>query len=300
MKIIRTLTLLSAATALSAALHAQTWVSASGSDSGSCTLTAPCKTFAYAATQTPVWGQLGVLTRGDYGPVTLTQSITIDGGGLAANVSTTGNAITVQVPAGNVVQLHNLSLHGNGAANGIYFTTSGQLELDHLEITGFGNCINLYESGSNSTDLVIKDTTIDNCAVDGIRLSSAPSSTPALTAKIVNTHVGFANHGLYVDNGLVTISNSTFSSPGKGSGTTGIQAQGAYVFLDSCQVIGFYYGLVNSLYGTPAAYTQISRSSFVGNSDPILNQSGQVISNGNNSFFNNQSSVELSSTVPLQ
>jgi len=299
MKLAKTLAILSFAITITTAAYSQTWVSASGSDSGSCTVTAPCKTFAYAVTQTPVWGQLGVLTRGDYGPVTITQSITIDGGGLAANVATTGSAITVQVASGSVVQLHNLSIHGNGASNGIYFASSGQLQIDHLQITGFGTCVNMFESGTNSADLVVKDTSIDNCGAYGIYIVPAASSSPVVSAKIIDTHIHFANHALYVTTGVVSVFGSTFSSPGQpGPSTVGVQSEGSHILLDNCQVSGFHWGVMVGL--TTPGYVQLNRSSFVDNYYAGEYETGQLISNGNNSFFDNTFAPFISGTVALQ
>jgi hypothetical protein len=52
------------------ALAARTWVSGHGADSGACTLAAPCRTFAFALTQTASGGEIDVLDPAGYGPVT--------------------------------------------------------------------------------------------------------------------------------------------------------------------------------------------------------------------------------------
>ena len=64
--------------------HAQasrTWVSGVGDDANPCSRTAPCKTFAGAISKTAAGGEISVLDPGGYGAVTITKSITIDGGG---------------------------------------------------------------------------------------------------------------------------------------------------------------------------------------------------------------------------
>jgi hypothetical protein len=55
----------------------RTFVSGAGSDSGDCSLAAPCPTFAYALTQTAESGEITVLTSAGYGPVTITKSVSI-------------------------------------------------------------------------------------------------------------------------------------------------------------------------------------------------------------------------------
>ncbi|WP_315713972.1 MULTISPECIES: hypothetical protein [unclassified Bradyrhizobium] len=69
--------------------HAQatrTWVSGVGDDVNPCSRTAPCKTFAGAISKTAAGGEIDVLDPGGYGAVTITKSITIDGGGTMASI----------------------------------------------------------------------------------------------------------------------------------------------------------------------------------------------------------------------
>src|SRR5437016_7533347 len=58
----------------------RTWVSGVGNDADPCSRTAPCKTFAGAISKTVEGGEISVLDPGGYGSVTITKSITIDGG----------------------------------------------------------------------------------------------------------------------------------------------------------------------------------------------------------------------------
>ena len=89
------------------ASHAQatrTWVSGVGDDANPCSRTAPCKTFAGAISKTATNGEIDVLDPGGFGAMTITKSITIDGGdGQIASVLVTGTpGITVD-GAGAVV-----------------------------------------------------------------------------------------------------------------------------------------------------------------------------------------------------
>jgi hypothetical protein len=47
----------------------ETWVSGTGTDAGNCPITAPCRTFAFAHTQTNNNGAINVLTSGNFGPL---------------------------------------------------------------------------------------------------------------------------------------------------------------------------------------------------------------------------------------
>jgi hypothetical protein len=73
-----------------------TWVSGHGTDSGACPLAAPCRTFAFALTQTAAGGEIYVLDPAGYGTVTITKAISIvnDGVGVAAIGPGSGTRVT--------------------------------------------------------------------------------------------------------------------------------------------------------------------------------------------------------------
>ena len=63
------------------------WVSNSGVDSGTCgAVTSPCATFQQAVSNVASGGEIGVLTPGDYAPVTINNAVNItnDGTGEAS------------------------------------------------------------------------------------------------------------------------------------------------------------------------------------------------------------------------
>ena len=62
----------------------RTWVSGVGDDVNPCSRTAPCKTIAGAISKTATGGEINILDPGGFGAVTITKSITIDGGGVGA------------------------------------------------------------------------------------------------------------------------------------------------------------------------------------------------------------------------
>src|ERR1700674_495628 len=59
------------------AQSSRTFVSGTGTDSGACTRVAPCKTFAFALTQTAAGAEIDVLDVAGYGHVTITKAISI-------------------------------------------------------------------------------------------------------------------------------------------------------------------------------------------------------------------------------
>ena len=57
----------------------RTFVSAAGSDSNPCSFAAPCRHFQAAVNATSLGGEVDALDPAGYGPITITQPITIEG-----------------------------------------------------------------------------------------------------------------------------------------------------------------------------------------------------------------------------
>src|SRR3954454_19518820 len=68
----------------------RTWVSGVGDDANPCSRTAPCKTFAGAISKTARGGIINAMDDGGFGTVTITKSITIDGGRHIASILSSG------------------------------------------------------------------------------------------------------------------------------------------------------------------------------------------------------------------
>src|ERR671939_1663914 len=74
----------------------RTWVSGVGDDANPCSRTAPCKTFAGAISKTADGGEIDCIDPGGFGAVTITKSVTIDGGGTFASILAAGtNGVNV-------------------------------------------------------------------------------------------------------------------------------------------------------------------------------------------------------------
>src|SRR5467141_1827472 len=106
------------ATPAQAVQIAKTWVAFNGNDGNPCTAALPCATLQHAHDTTLPSGEIGVLTAGDYGPLTIGKSISVtnDGAGeasiLAGIVSSVG--IAIFAGAGDVVSLRGLVIDGLG------------------------------------------------------------------------------------------------------------------------------------------------------------------------------------------
>jgi len=167
---------------LSSAAQAQatrTWVSGVGDDVNPCSRTAPCKTFAGAISKTAPGGEIDALDPGGFGALTITKSLTIDGGGgQVASVLVSGtNGIVVAAGPTDVVTLRNLRINGivsgaNGGIDGIHYTSAGDLHVENCYIFGFkGDGIKVGTTAAGA--LFVTDTFLTNNK-NGIEIGSSP------------------------------------------------------------------------------------------------------------------------------
>lgn len=124
------------------AMYAQatrTWVSGVGDDANPCSRTAPCKTFAGAISKTAAAGEINIIDPAGYGGVTITKSITINGGGSFASILVSGtNGVIVNVGASDIVTIRNVSINGAGTGlSGIKMLGSGSLFVENVDIHQF-------------------------------------------------------------------------------------------------------------------------------------------------------------------
>src|SRR5579862_3333221 len=144
-------------TTLMNAQATRTWVSGVGDDANPCSRTAPCKTFAGAISKTAPGGEIDALDPGGFGALTITKSITLDGGGgQVASVLVAGtNGITVAAGSTDVVAIRNLRLDGllgggnaNAGINGINVISGKFIMIQNCDIFGFSNNgINIATAG---------------------------------------------------------------------------------------------------------------------------------------------------------
>jgi hypothetical protein len=204
----------------------RTWVSGVGDDANPCSVTAPCKTFAGAISKTASPGEINCLTPGGFGAVTITKAITIscEGAGVTAGVLVSGtNGITVSAGATAVVYLSGLDFEGVGSGlNGVQVTSAARVYIVHCTIRDFTqNGVNVVSSTAG-TNVVIKDSVIENNA-GGVNVQG---NGVANVSDLFNTLVdGNSSFGVQVNtsntialvNSIVTGSPNALSILGTGS-----------------------------------------------------------------------------------
>jgi Bacterial Ig-like domain (group 3)/Putative Ig domain len=162
----------------------RTWVSGVGDDVNPCSRTAPCRTFAGAITKTAVAGEIDALDPGEFGILTITKSITIDGRAAPgfAKVVATAAPIVVNVvgPGPYNVVLRGLSIQGRGLGqSGIRFIAGGALHVEDCVLSGFtGNAIDFQPAAGGK--LYLREVVARESGGAGLSLSSGSSSAPSL------------------------------------------------------------------------------------------------------------------------
>src|SRR5262249_38575669 len=177
----------------------RTWVSGVGDDANPCSRTAPCKTFAGAISKTAPGGEIDALDPGGFGALTITKSMTIDGGGgQVASVLVAGtNGIFVAAQPTDVVILRNIRFQGllgngsnsaNAGLSAIVFQSGAKLIVDNCDITGFNvNGVSITGAGF----VAVNNTRIENIGNSGIAVGAV-----AAKVEIDNTRVYGAKFGI--------------------------------------------------------------------------------------------------------
>jgi hypothetical protein len=291
--------------AVSSAAHAQatrTWVSGVGDDVNPCSRTAPCKTFAGAISKTFIGGEIDALDDGGYGTVTITKSITIDGGGHLASVLASGtNGINVNFTAAanandpqRRVTLRRLSINGTGASGavgtstglkGINISTNNANLAVHVENCYIQNFtqVGIDTSGVAATGvyLSVKDTNIQNTQV-GVNITT---STGFIQANLDHARieknagngvtVGVHGHVYVRESEIIFNSDGISMAAGVTDGTAHVES----TFVGSNTV-----GIRN---GGTGSIVDISNTSIIENGTGLATSSGAA-GGGINSHGNNQ------------
>jgi Right handed beta helix region len=217
----------------------RTWVSGVGDDVNPCSRTAPCKTWAGAISKTAPGGEIDALDPGGFGAVTITKSITLDGGGgqVASIVVAGTNAIVVQAGASDVVIIKNVRFQGlfgnggnpaNSGQTAIVFNAGSKLVVENCEIYGFAvNGITVNAAAFAA----INNTQIMNVGNAGISVAAVAAQVEVDSSRIYGSKFGVA-----VGNTAKMMFSNSVSSKGS---TSGLEADGGSTLTIDNSVISF-------------------------------------------------------------
>jgi Divergent InlB B-repeat domain len=239
--------------------NGRTWVSAtSGSDSNPCTRVSPCLSFAAALAQTPAGGEIDVLDPGDFGPVTITKSVTINGDapGIAGLIPSPGTSgIVISAGASDVINLRGLVFDGVNASgtSDVVFTSGARLSVNQCVFLGFatsGMTLSPGVGGANTTLITVQNTTIvdnatgiliqptggiaanvrlrrlriDHNTGDGLR-ADGTGGTGAINVAIADSSANFnAGNGIDAVSGPGNAAVDVMRVVAAGNGSAGIQS----------------------------------------------------------------------------
>jgi hypothetical protein len=235
----------------------RTWVSgALGNDANPCTRAAPCLTFAAALAQTTPGGEIDVLDPGDFGPLTITQSLSIMGdtaGVSGAMIASGAGGIVVNAGGNDVVTLHGLTFNGlNASLSGIVINSAARVDIEDCVIQQFAGSgqaglfispsggmlsVRVYDSAivANNAGVIVKPasgatagvaiarTALDQNLGDGLRVdgSGGGASTVSLADSSASLNAG---NGIAAVSGPGSTAVSLFQVLAASNGSNGIAA----------------------------------------------------------------------------
>jgi hypothetical protein len=293
----------------------RTFVSAAGSDSNPCSFAAPCRHFQAAVNATTVGGEVDALDPAGYGPITISQAVTIEGQGwsyIAPPAS--GNGITINAVSGEVA-IRGVSLNGAGIAggtNGIVFNSGGSLTISNCIVKNFvrangdfsgetGNGIWVAPTSGNINFTIVNTIAVNN--VSGIAYlpaSGSPTASGAIDHVVAtnNGDFGIDVNGYLTSGGsaAVSISNSVASNNAQ-YGIAVLQGPGIVtVTIDNDEISNNPNG-IDVASGTAV----LSRSTITNNSSYGVTNNGTLDTFQNNQIYanGNSNAVQYNPLTPV-
>ena len=214
------------------AVSSHTWVAANGNDANAGTAASPYATFATAVANTAAGGTVSVTGPGDYGPITIGQSVTIDGtGGGSIGFAGNGEGIFINPSAPADIVLRNLTIDGGGTgADAIFVASAGTTNIVHVLIDGcrmegFAQ-IGVGVGSESPMYVTVRNTSIQGGTL-GVRTFQNSASEPvAVQDHVTLDHVtvqGATSAGVFARNGNMDIIASVIAGRA-GSGAVALEA----------------------------------------------------------------------------
>jgi hypothetical protein len=184
----------------------ETWVSANGSDVGTCPIRAPCRTFAYAHNQTTAQGAINVLSSGNFGPLFITKAISIVAAGVEAVINTAHGGcscgIGINAPANAIISLRGVTIDMRGTSNsGISFSTGRALHVNDSVIRKSFNGFNFIPSAT--AELYVADSVIADSGSTGMLINPQGSAGAKVVIERVQVDKG-VNQGIWFRGDVTT------------------------------------------------------------------------------------------------
>ena len=283
----------------------ETWVSHNGNDANQCnTATTPCQTFAGALGMTLAGGQINVLDAGDFGSVSIQQSVSIVNAvsGTATIIPPVLQQITRGGPNGQinivagangVVTLRGLTLNAGNNSIGVLISNANQVNIENCLIMNENaggiqvvpSTDGLSQTLATSINVNIQDSTITG---NGGGIEIAPTTATPISVVIDKTRIknntGGGIKAIGTSGGPITVSIADSSlSLNNGNGVNAVSSSNNVVINLDNDVIAS-----NEIAGVQAngasAAVLVSNTSILDNAAGAISAvgSGRVLTYGNN------------------
>jgi Right handed beta helix region len=290
------------------ATNLRSYVSGNGSDANNCASNTPCRTLAYALTQTTPGGEIDILDAAGYGTLVIDRAISIvnDGVGTAGVKPPSGGfGIVINAGVNDAVSLRGLSIEGNGVGVvGIQFNTGKSLTIENCVIRHMINDgIDFNPNGASSFSM--SNSLVSDNGLSGVAV--APTGSAAVIAVFNRVDVSNnAYQGIYIEgtNSTGTLKATVYNSVAANNVAVGIYAASftgkAPTTLTVFHSVSAYnaYGILAS--GTGATL-RADNMVATGNANGWAAQSGGVLqSYGNNAIDGNTANETAPPSVALK
>ena len=268
----------------------RTYVSGVGDDANTCGRTDPCKTWAGAISKTNAGGIIVAIDPGGFGSLTITKSITIDGGTrLGGVLATSTYGITVNAASTDSVVLRNLSIEGAlSSTYGIRILSAQSVHIEQTTIAGF-TTRGIDFNASSTSRLTILNVSIRQ-SNSGLEAHAGHVVAERLTLQ-QNTN------GVVVSGpAVVAVRNSLVS--GSQMGFAAAYDPRAFLTVENSVAMSNDWGIVAS----QGATVRVANSRITGNGTAGLYNDGAsyIVSMGGNAVTGNTTDGNFTSTITIR
>ncbi|MBV8566651.1 MAG: right-handed parallel beta-helix repeat-containing protein [Methylobacteriaceae bacterium] len=292
----------------------RTWVASFGSDANNCSRGQPCATFTRAVSQTLAGGEVNCVDPGDFGEVSITQSMTIDCDNVRGSITSVGFtlAVSINAAASDVVVLRGLELKGvGGGFGGVQILSAQEVHIEKCVIsdqTAAGAGWGIYATPTSNIDIFVSDTLLtgSNGTGSGGGFIVVPRTSNGITKVVLNRVESRGNFfGIKADGtderasgGVINMTIRDSLSAGNGSngivGTSNATGPAIVMMIDrsasSHNTAG--YGVIAD---GPKTTIRLGSSSIAGNINGVGATNGGVLQ----SFKTNQIKGNSNDGTPL-
>jgi hypothetical protein len=272
---------------MSATTIAHTWVSGSGNDNNACTFASPCATFQGALSKTSAGGMITAMDAGDFGPVTITQSVTIDSANMGSITFTSGTGINITASVNVTVQ--NLTINGLGSAYyGIAVENGGTLIVDNCRIMNIA-AIGIYFTGAGN--LTVENSRIEslNGVGDyGIEILGNGAENVVMRNSVIDASPYSANNlGFYINNESGSVTASLQNVTIMGAGSYAVYSESGVTEIAGSVLTQSAYGV----YAFGGSTISVASSMITANTTGVCSYTGSKIRLDNNDIYDNTTAI---------